>query len=99
VQRSAKKRKATDDPTANAQSPGASSAKKRKSMAPAEGPPVEAKTVIEWLKNTPGATTKDCIRQFTKYLREKPKRDKFTAMMKDLVAVKDGVLMLKNPQG
>jgi transcription initiation factor TFIIF subunit alpha len=66
-------------------------------MAPASGPPVEARTVVEWLRNTPGATTKDCIRQFTKYLKEKPKRDEFTAMMKQLAVVKDGVLMLRNP--
>jgi len=97
AQKSGKKRKATDEPSTNAQSPGASSSKKRKSMAPTDGPPVEAKAVVEWLRNTPGATTKDCIRQFTKYLKDKPKRDQFTAMMRQLAVVKDGVLMLRNP--
>jgi len=66
-------------------------------MAAADAPPVEAKTVIDWLRNTPGATTKDCIKQFTKYLKDKPKRDQFTAMMRQLAIVKDGVLMLRNP--
>jgi transcription initiation factor TFIIF subunit alpha len=97
TQKPNKKRKATDEPSANAQTPGASLSKKRKSMAPIDGPPVEAKTVIEWLRNTPGATTKDCIRQFTKCLKDKPKRDQFTAMMRQLAVVKDGVLMLRNP--
>jgi len=85
-----KKRKATDETSVG------SSSKKRKSV-PTEGPPVEASTVIEWLRNTPGATTKDCIKQFTKYLKDKPKRDQFTAMMRQLAVVKDGVLMLRNP--
>jgi transcription initiation factor TFIIF subunit alpha len=66
-------------------------------MAAADAPPVEAKTVIDWLRNTPGATTKDCIKQFTKYLKDKPKRDQFTTMMRQLAVVKDGVLMLRNP--
>jgi transcription initiation factor TFIIF subunit alpha len=86
AQKPNKKRKATDEPAAIAQSPGASSAKKRKPMAPADTP-VDAKTVIDWLKNTPGATTKDCIKQFTKYLKDKPKRDQFTAM--SVVNLKD----------
>jgi transcription initiation factor TFIIF subunit alpha len=97
IQKPTKKRKATDEPGPNAQSPGANSAKKRKSMAAADAPPVEAKTVIDWLRNTPGATTKDCIKQFTKYLKDKPKRDQFTTMMRQLAVVKDGVLMLRNP--
>lgn len=96
VQKS-KKRKATDEQpgTNNPPPAGASSSKKRKPMTPSDGPPVEAKTVIEWLKNTPGATTKDCIKQFTKFLQDKVKREQFTAMMKQLAVVKDGVLMLR----
>lgn len=95
AQGSNKKRKAIDDSNVTAQSPGGSSSKKRKSTAPADRPPVEANTVIQWLRSTPGATTKDCIKQFTKMLDGKAQREQFTAMMKQLAVVKDGVLMLK----
>lgn len=95
-QKMSKKRKATEEPSGTAQAPGVSvPAKKRKPTALSDSPPVDAKTVIEWLKNTPGATTKDCIKQFTKFLQDKAKREQFTAMMKQLAVVKDGVLMLR----
>ncbi|KAF9247049.1 hypothetical protein BU15DRAFT_84615 [Melanogaster broomeanus] len=87
------KRKAEEVPGAGAPKP-----KKRKPMA--AGPPpegeLEERMLIEWLQNTPNATTRDCIQHFTPYLTNEPKKAKFTAMVKEVAQLKAGVLVLKS---
>lgn len=77
-------------------------AKKRKSMAtgaPGVVSPVgdfDEKMVIDWVRNTPNATTRDCIQHFTPYLSDESKKAKFTSLVKEVAQLKGGVLVLKN---
>ncbi|KAJ7433846.1 transcription initiation factor [Mycena galericulata] len=102
---SQKKRKATDEFAAGSPSPtspnGQSAppkAKKRKAhnggVVPAGE--LEDKMVIEWLKNTPNATTRDCIQYFQPYLTDEGKKSKFTALIKEVAQLKGGVVVLRN---
>ncbi|CAK5262723.1 unnamed protein product [Mycena citricolor] len=92
-----KKRKATEDagspsptsPTA----PNAPTKKKRRVNAGAGE--LEDKMVIEWLKNTPNATTRDCIQYFQPYFLAEGNKAKFTALIKEVASLKNGVLILK----
>jgi transcription initiation factor TFIIF subunit alpha len=52
--------------------------------------------LVEWLKNTTGATTKDCIKHFGPYIAEK--RPEFASMVKSVAQLKNGVLICK-PRG
>ncbi|KAA1466371.1 hypothetical protein DENSPDRAFT_831187 [Dentipellis sp. KUC8613] len=103
------KRKATDEPDTlpSAPSPTAANgggppkAKKRKAAVPALGPdgqPVELQEqmVIDWLRNTPNAKTRDCISYFTPYLRDEEKKAKFTALIREVAQLKNGILVLRN---
>lgn len=72
--------------------------KKRKAL-PAGPPPegeLEEKMLIEWLQNTPNATTRDCIQHFTPYLTSEAKKARFTAMVKEVAQLKSGILILKS---
>ncbi|KAG7449210.1 uncharacterized protein BT62DRAFT_979254 [Guyanagaster necrorhizus] len=92
-----KKRKADEgaaSPQGSGQMGGPSKSKKRKSNA-GPVPPLEDRMVIEWLKNTPNASTRDCIQHFTPYLRDEGKKAKFTALVKEVAQLKDGVLVLR----
>lgn len=97
------KRKASDAAaSARATSPtGPPKPKKRKShgipgaVAVPTGA-LEDKMVIEWLKNTPNATTRDCIQYFTPYLTDEGKKSRFTALVKEVAQLKGGVLVLRN---
>lgn len=51
--------------------------------------------VIEWLKNTPEATTRDCIQYFTPYLTDESKKKKFTALVKEVAQLHKGMLVLR----
>ncbi|KAI0719529.1 hypothetical protein C8T65DRAFT_568993 [Cerioporus squamosus] len=84
------KRKATDESSA-ASTDGAPRPKKRK--APAGE--LEDRMVIEWLRNTPNATTRECIQHFTKYLTDEAKKSKFTALVKEVAQLSGGVLILR----
>ncbi|TFK91821.1 hypothetical protein K466DRAFT_582462 [Polyporus arcularius HHB13444] len=84
------KRKATEDGAA-ASTDGAPRQKKRK--APAGE--LEDRMVIEWLRNTPNATTRECIQHFTKYLTDETKKSKFTALVKEVAQLSGGVLILR----
>lgn len=52
--------------------------------------------LVEWLKNTTGATTKDCIKHFGPYIAEK--RPEFANMVRKVAQLKNGVLICK-PRG
>lgn len=81
------KRKADDNAVP---SDGAPRPKKRK--APGE---LEDRMVIEWLRNTPNATTRECIMHFTRYLTDDAKKTKFTALVKEVAQLSNGVLVLR----
>ncbi|RPD67135.1 Rap30/74 interaction domain-containing protein [Lentinus tigrinus ALCF2SS1-7] len=84
------KRKATEEGTTTA-TDGAPRPKKRK--APAGE--LEDRMVIDWLRNTPNATTRECIQHFTKYLTDEAKKSKFTALVKEVAQLSGGVLILR----
>jgi len=102
------KRKA-DDASTEAQNTGATvnavndqhKSKKRKTPA-TDVTPIEVSSeelerlLVEWLKNTTGATTKDCIKHFGPYIAEK--RPEFASMVRKVAQLKNGVLIYK-PRG
>jgi transcription initiation factor TFIIF subunit alpha len=57
---------------------------------------LEDQMVIEWLRNAPNASTRDCIQHFTPYLTDEAKKSKFTALVKEVAQLKGGVLVLRN---
>lgn len=75
-------------------------AKKRKAAAAvdANGNPIELtdQMVIEWLRTTENATTRDCITYFTPYLRDKTAKENFTKLIKEVASLKGGVLTLRS---
>ncbi|KAI0375667.1 hypothetical protein BV20DRAFT_1040279 [Pilatotrama ljubarskyi] len=91
------KRKATDDGSAaSAGTPGAAPRpkKQRKAQLP-PGAELEDRMVIEWLRNTPNATTRECILHFTPYLTDEKKKSKFTALVKEVAQLSNGMLVLR----
>ncbi|KAF7355318.1 Transcription initiation factor IIF subunit alpha [Mycena sanguinolenta] len=100
-----KKRKATDDYAPGSPSPtspnGQSAppkAKKRKSNAIVPVGELEDRMVIEWLKNNT-ATTRDCIQYFQPYLTNDATKSKFTALIKEVAQLKNGVVVLREAYG
>ncbi|KLO19969.1 hypothetical protein SCHPADRAFT_898526 [Schizopora paradoxa] len=87
-----KKRKASAA-TASGAAAGSSAAKP--TVAP--GTDLTPGLLIRWLRETPNATTRDCIQYFQPCLAEDAKKARFTVLMKQLVTMKEGVLMLKPP--
>lgn len=98
------KRKAGEDGSSAPSPPNAAGgppkAKKRKgpSGVPSAGAigELDNRAVIEWLKKTPNANTRDCIRHFGPYLTDETMKSRFTAMIKDVAQLKGGVLVLRN---
>ena len=96
------KRKATDDGSGAAAGAGGAAGtpggpprpKKRKAQLP-PGAELEDRMVIEWLRNTPNATTRECILHFTPYLTDEEKKNKFTALVKEVAQLSAGVLVLR----
>ncbi len=84
------KRKATEDGGGATISDGAPRPKKRK--APGE---LEDRMVIEWLRNHPNATTRECIQHFGRYLTDDAKKSKFTALVKEVAQLSNGALVLR----
>ncbi|KAI0081800.1 Rap30/74 interaction domain-containing protein [Panus rudis PR-1116 ss-1] len=82
------KRKADDQ---NAAGPS-NKAKKRKAVTGE----LDAQMLIDWLKVTPNATTRDCIHHFTPYLRGEEEKKKFAQLVKEVAVLKDGVLTLRS---
>ncbi|KAI0750851.1 hypothetical protein C8Q80DRAFT_1099429 [Daedaleopsis nitida] len=87
------KRKATTEDGAGAPTDGPPRPKKRK----APVGELEDRMVIEWLREKPNATTRECIQQFSKYIvDDEAKRSKFTALVKEVAQLnKQGVLVLR----
>ena len=85
----AAKRKAEDA------APG-SAKKKRKPLAGPINGELEDWMLVEWLKQTPNASTRDCIHHFTPYLTDEEKKGNFTKMVKEVAQLKGGVLVLRN---
>lgn len=82
------KRKAEETEAVN----GGGAPKKRKKV---DGE-LEDSMVIDWLRNTPKASTRDCIQNFTPYLTDETKKVKFTSLIKEIAQLKAGVLVLRN---
>ena len=63
-----------------------------------DGQPIELEDnmVVEWLRNTPNAKTRDCISHFTPYLRTDEQKTKFTALIKEVAQLKGGILVLRS---
>lgn len=68
--------------------------KKRKAQLP-PGAELEDRMVIEWLRATPSASTRECILHFTPYLTNEEKKNKFTALVKEVAQLSKGVLVLR----
>ena len=51
--------------------------------------------LIEWLGSTPNATTRDCIHHFTPYLTDGEKKTEFSALVREVAQLKNGVLVLR----
>jgi len=72
---------------------GTTPKKRRKATVDGE---LEDGMVIDWLRNTPSASTRDCIQHFTPYLTDEAKKVKFTSLIKEVAQLKGGVLVLRN---
>lgn len=98
-----KKRKADDSLNSTVASPNSvppPKPKKRKGQpagtVPVPVSPAELEMMlVEWLKNTPNATTRDCIQHFTPYLTDGDKKTGFSAMVRKVAQLKGGVLALR----
>lgn len=89
------KRKATDDPNASGGSGGGSAPVKAKKHKGPTGE-LEVSMLVDWLRQTPNATTRDCIQHFTPYLTTHEKKERFAAMVKEVATLKDRFLVLRN---
>lgn len=49
--------------------------------------------LLEWLKTTTNASTRDCIQYFTPYLVDAEKKTEFSAMVRKHATLKNGVLV------
>ena len=82
-------------PSANGQVP---KQKKRKAPVPGGAPVPSAELesmLLEWLKNTPNASTRDCIQHFTPFLVDAEKKAEFSAMVRKHATLKNGVLVTR----
>ncbi|KZS91230.1 Rap30/74 interaction domain-containing protein [Sistotremastrum niveocremeum HHB9708] len=96
------KRKAEDhdEVASNAASPQSAGVKVKKQKTSTDSPapvgPLTEEMVIEWLRQTPDATTKTCIHRFRKYVKDEAQKLHFTSMIKKLAHLKGGVLVLRS---
>lgn len=97
------KRKAEELPNGSP-SPGASGAaaapkpKKRKAQpaVPSIMSTAELKNLlVEWLKNTPEATTRECIHHFSPYLTDQERKAELIGLVKEVAQLKNGMLILR----
>lgn len=70
--------------------------KKRKAQVAVVNGELEDSMVIEWLRQTPNATTRDCIHHFTPYLTTEAKKQAFTKLVKEVAQLKNTVLVLRS---
>ena len=83
------KRKAEDGTT----TPSDGTARpQKKRKAPGE---LEDRMVIEWLRTHDRATTRECIQHFGRYLTDEAKKSKFTALVKEVAQLSNGILVLR----
>ncbi|KAF6762112.1 transcription initiation factor [Ephemerocybe angulata] len=92
------KRKADDSPTSPSTN-GANGVPKPKKKKVGTATQVSAAELeallITWLKNTPNATTRDCIQHFNSYLTDAGRKVEFSGMVKRVALLKNGVLGLR----
>ncbi|CAA7259765.1 unnamed protein product [Cyclocybe aegerita] len=98
--RSSAKRKADDAPTSPTSVNSAGShlpkQKKRKPPTPSAVSSAELEAMLlEWLKNTTNASTRDCIHHFTPYLVDVEKKQEFSAMVRKHATLRAGYLTLR----
>ena len=70
--------------------------KKRKPLAGPINGELEDWMLVEWLKQTPNASTRDCIHHFTPFLTNEEKKQNFTKLVKEVAQLKGGVLVLRS---
>ncbi|KAI0036823.1 hypothetical protein K488DRAFT_40295 [Vararia minispora EC-137] len=102
---SSQKRKADDNDSPSTGAPSGAARppkksrpdeKKRKAVDKDGNPiPLKDQMVIEWLRTTENATTRDCITHFTPFLRDKTDKENFTKLIRDVAILKGGVLVLR----
>ena len=56
---------------------------------------LSAALLVQWLKASPGATTRECIQYFQPCLTDEGKKSRFTGLVKEVAALKGGYLILK----
>ncbi|KAF9534325.1 hypothetical protein CPB83DRAFT_844052 [Crepidotus variabilis] len=81
----------------NGVTPEAPKQKKRKAAVPGVAvSSAELETMLlEWLKTTTNASTRDCIHHFTPYLVDAEKKAEFSAMVRKHATLKNGVLVAR----
>lgn len=76
-------------------SEGAAPKKRKRATVVAVEGELEDSMVIDWLRTTTNASTRDCINNFTPYIRDEGKKEKFIGLIKSIAQLKGGVLVLK----
>lgn len=99
------KRKADDSPTSptspNGVNPGNQLPKAKKRKPPPGVTPIAVSSaeleslLIDWLKKTTTASTRDCIHHFTPYLTDTETKSEFSGMVRKHAVLKNGVLVLR----
>lgn len=51
--------------------------------------------LVEWLKNTPEATTRECIHHFSPYLTDQERKAELIGLVKEVAQLKNGMLILR----
>jgi transcription initiation factor TFIIF subunit alpha len=106
------KRKADDSPTSPTsqnvnvagnppnQLPKAKKRKPPPTITPIAVSPAELESLlIDWLKKTTTATTRDCIHHFTPYLTDQDTKNEFSAMVRKHAVLKGGMLVYRTRGG
>ncbi|PPQ77758.1 hypothetical protein CVT25_011193 [Psilocybe cyanescens] len=102
-QKTGMKRKADESPekatSNNHANGGVPKLKKRKPVAavfPIAVSSAELESMlVDWLRNTANATTRDCIHHFTPYLTDPDKKQEFSSMVRKHAILKNGTLSIK----
>ncbi len=93
---------ATPSGTAGSNETQAPKAKKRKAVpstataALTSGVELREDMLVDWIRKTPNATTRDCIQYFRACLTDESQKKRFTAMVKDVAFQKQGILVLRD---
>ncbi|KAF8914601.1 hypothetical protein CPB85DRAFT_1218805 [Mucidula mucida] len=90
-----KKRKADSETNGATQNGSQPKKKKKSTLNVSPGVELEDRMLVEWLRNTPNASTRQCIHHFTPYLTNDAKKANFTALVKKVASLQEGVLILR----